>query len=1001
MQHRTGHDSMEARFAAAAPVLRLLLAVLTLSGATTTVVMAQDPAAPAPVITEVRVLQEGRPVTDPDILSLVETKAGQPFSMVDVRESRTHLDGLGRFEVEVTSEDAPGGVRVAYNLTPLRPIDRIEFRGNLRLSEGSLRAAVRERLGATMLVSRVDAAVGVLRQRYRDKGYANVQIDPRIVPRTDPDRSTLLLAIDAGAQSIVKDVQLHQDDAPGVLVGLPDVPKGKPYDAERIRQTIDKYVEAMRKNGYYEARADHSPEFQPDGVVVQVDVHRGSRVRVVFTGDELSRSEQQRLVPIRAEGTVSEDLLENSTRDIEQYLREHGYKDARAPHTRRENEGELTITFDVMRGPKYVIGDVMLTGRTALSESALRETLPLLKAGEPFVESVGDAVAEAIKYEYFDRGFVRMTIKPSYDSQAPENPADPRRVRIVYAVDEGAQVIVHSIAFAGNAQVSSEDLKMLLKDKGASEGSPLSNVKLEAGRLAVDAHYKDLGFATMRSERPTIGFSGDAADVLITLVEGTQVFVDRIIIDGNERTSRKTIENELRLSPGAPLGATNRLQSETNLRALGLFRRVRVEEKRHQNDDRVDVVVRVEEAPRTTLGYGGGLEVTSRLRAAEEGGVAEERLEYVPRGFIEIGRRGMGGKNRSVNLFTRLSATTKDTVVSQGTVNVVNSDYGINEYRVLGTFREPKVFGTPAQALFTAIAEQAIRPSYSFVTQEARAEVGGNVAAHYNASVRYSLKNTKLLYVDPNLKDQEKPLIDRLFPQVRLSKVAGTVIRNTRDNDLDPATGTFLSADAEVAPRVLGSEVGYLKTLMQLSWYRALPTQRRMVVALRGVIGAAHGFPRLAPLLDADGNPVILPDGSTELERVQDIPASERFFAGGSTTHRGFSVDRLGQRSTFTPGGFPTGGDGELLLNSEIRVSLFKAIAGVAFLDLGNIYKSASDISFADVRPAVGGGVHVRTPFGPIRVEVGVNLDRRPITLTDPDKLEQRYLLHISLGPAF
>src|SRR6185436_1486372 len=111
-----------------------------------------------------------------------------------------------------------------------------------------------------------------------------------------------------------------------------------------------------------------------------------------------------------------------------------------------ENEGELTITFDVMRGPKYVIGDVTLTGRTALSETALRETLLLLKAGEPFVESVGDAVGEAIKYEYFDRGFVRMTIKPSYDSQVPENPADPRRVRIVYAVDVGAQVIVHSIA---------------------------------------------------------------------------------------------------------------------------------------------------------------------------------------------------------------------------------------------------------------------------------------------------------------------------------------------------------------------------------------------------------------------------------------------------------------------------------------------------------------------------------------------------------------------------
>jgi len=783
-----------------------------------------------------------------------------------------------------------------------------------------------------------------------------------------------------------------------VLVGLPDVPKGKPYDADRIRQTLDKYVEAMRKNGYYEARADHTPEFQAGGVVVQVDVHRGSRVRVVFTGDELSRSEQERLVPIRAEATVSDDLLENSTRDIEQYLREHGYRDARAPHSRRDSEGELTITFDVMRGPKYVIDDVTLTGRNAVGESDLRETLLLLKAGAPFVESVGEAVAAAIRLQYLDRGFVNMTIKSSYPTQAPENPADPRRVRIVYAVAEGAPVNVSSITFVGNTSVSSEQLKMLLKDKGTSEGAPLSGVKLEAGRLAVDAHYKDLGFATMRSEEPSVGISGDAAKVTITLVEGMQVFVDRIIIDGNERTSRTTIERELRLYPGAPLGATARLQSETNLRALGLFRRVRVEEKRHQNDDLVDVVVRVEEAPRTTLGYGGGLEVTSRLHAAEDGGVAEERLEYVPRGFIEIGRRGMGGKNRAVNLFTRLSATTKDTVVAPG---VVNSDYGINEYRVLGTFREPKVFGTPAQALFTAIAEQAIRPSYSFVTQEARAEVGGNVATHYNASVRYALKNTKLLYVDPNLTEEEKPLIDRLFPQVRLSKVAGTVIRNTRDNDLDPSSGTFLSADAEVAARALGSEVGYLKSLMQLSWYRKLPTSRRMVVAFRGVIGAAHGFPRLAPLLDADGNPIVLPDGSTEVELVQDIPASERFFAGGSTTHRGFSVDRLGQPSTFTPGGFPTGGDGEVLLNSEIRVSLFKAIAGVAFLDLGNIYKTAADISFADLRPAVGGGVHVRTPFGPIRVEVGVNLDRREITPLSPGNLEQGYVLHISLGPAF
>src|SRR5436190_1043407 len=91
-----------------------------------------------------------------------------------------------------------------------------------------------------------------------------------------------------------------------------------------------------------------------------------------------------------------------------------------------------------------------------------------------------------------------------------------------------------------------------------------------------------------------------------------------------------------------------------------------------------DVLVAVEESPATTIGYGGGLEVGQRVRTSEDtGGTAEERLEIAPRAFFEVGRRNLFGKNRSVNLFTRLSLRPSDTTPNPLTNT---SGYGFSEY---------------------------------------------------------------------------------------------------------------------------------------------------------------------------------------------------------------------------------------------------------------------------------------------------------------------------------
>ena len=112
------------------------------------------------------------------------------------------------------------------------------------------------------------------------------------------------------------------------------------------------------------------------------------------------------------------------------------------------------------------------------------------------------------------------------------------------------------------------------------------------------------------------------------------------------------------------------------------------------------MLVQVEEAPPTTIGYGGGVEGGTRLRPTGDGGQAEERFEVAPRGFFEIGRRNLWGKNRSVNLFTRVSLRSRDIVLSDDGIRLeqpaASSGYGFNEYRVVGTYREPRVFNTPA-----------------------------------------------------------------------------------------------------------------------------------------------------------------------------------------------------------------------------------------------------------------------------------------------------------------
>ena len=287
---------------------------------------------------------------------------------------------------------------------------------------------------------------------------------------------------------------------------------------------------------------------------------------------------------------------------------------------------------------------------------------------------------------------------------------------------------------------------------------------MAAARDRLDLEYRNRGFESVAIEpHATLADDGTAADVTIQVVEGQQAMVDRVIVVGNRRTSTATIERELLLKPGQPLGYSARIESQQRLAALGLFRRVTITDLQREGEPRRDVVVRVEEAPPTTIGYGGGIEGGTRLRPTGPEGVAEEHVEFAPRGFFEVGRSNLWGKNRSINLFTRTSLKARDIVLSDSGIRLESpapgSGYGLNEYRVFGTYREPRVFGLPADMLVTGILDQAIRSSFNFRTRVVRAELGGRPRRGYSIAGRYSFEHTQLF--DERFTDSQKPQIGR------------------------------------------------------------------------------------------------------------------------------------------------------------------------------------------------------------------------------------------------
>lgn len=940
-------------------------------------------------ITAVRFELEGQPLDNSSLIALLEVRIGAPLAEGDVRESLAHLRGLGRYESVTVSAQADGqGVALLFALVPVHPLDRLEFKGTTGLDGRSLERAVLEQVGGRLATITAEAAVDAVRRVLADEGFFRPTVTSAWERTHVLHRSTLVVTVDAGPRQRIGEISvggespLQRDE---VLRAL-DISGGAPYRRRAIEDALRSVAEGLRARRYYEASASHFATGEGEVVNLTVNVEAGPIFDIIVTGDELPEGGVDQWIPIRRENSADDDLLEDSALRIKWALQGEGYWRANVD-VRREEEpasDRVVVRVTVSRGRRYVLRDVVIRGNTHFTTDDARVRLDL-KVGEAFREDIVRARTQALLSDYANAGFA-ADAELDYEDVASTRADGFGEVIVHLTIEEGPARTVAAIVVAGAEKIPEAAVRQVIRSQA---GQPLRDLVVRQDRDSVETLYRNAGFqaATVR-----VDLTGEPNfTATFTIVEGRQTIVDHVIVNGNSRVHTDTILREVTLKPGEPYGQAARSETLRRLNEMAIFRRVSiVAGPAPSGDERVDVVILVEESPATTIGYGGGLEFGRTPRTVESG--VEDRFEFAPRGFFEVGRRNLFGGNRSINLFSRLSLRPRN---EPDDPERDGRGFGVSEYRVTGSYREARAWRTNTDVVVSTSVERAIRTSFTYVRRGVNAEALRRLTPRTSLFARYALDSTRLF--DTRISEEDQPLIDRLFPQIRLSSFSAGVVWDRRDNILDPTAGGWLSIDAELAAQSIGSEVGFAKTFMQATGFKRITRVGRVVLAGRVQVGMARGFERQVVQQDVDGLPINGPDGQPLTAIVADLPAGRRFFAGGSTSVRGFQQDRLGVPAILNAAGLSNGGNGLVIMNAEVRTRVFSTVSLVGFMDGGNVFKRVGDIRPGDFRGSAGMGIRYRSPLGPLRLDLGFKLDKRFAA----GKRERGWEFHLSIGEAF
>jgi outer membrane protein insertion porin family len=1022
---------------------RGIVALALLTGAAPTHAQTPQHTSPAGIAKEelnvvaIRIVKEDGQVLS-DASSGIAVEMGKPLDQKKIAESLRALYRTGDYgDLKAVATPITDGVRLDFVVKENLFFNQVRIEGlTAPPSEASAAAAMQIALGQTYRQATLNESLERLRETLHDEGLYQAEVSAEMLPHPETHQMDIVVHIKSGPRARVGLIQLKNgtEYRDKEILSRLKMKLGTAVTSAKLQRGTDRIRKYLVKKGHLSGRAAvrrGSYDSVKNTIPLELEVTEGPSIKITVTGAKFSGGELKKLIPVYQEGAVDPDLLEEGKRNIRERLERQGYFDADVNYTTQTHEGksvrggapgsEEIITYRIERGDRHKLVGIEITGNKYFDDDLLRSRLQIFggafaSAGR-FSRRLVDSDAQSMRDLYQANGFLDAKVEAHVEDNYKGKEGD---VFISFKIEEGKQTRVASLSIEGIHAFKEDELLAVI---GSTPGQPYSDFGVTTDRDNILAMFFNEGFPdaafTSTAERVSASPAGQNAEaggsaappketekkeqkekeskpaieqaeavrLVYRIQEGPQTRVRRVLIGGYKHTRWGVIHREVHIKVKEPLREGDVVESQRRLYNLGVFNRVTVEPQNpNGTNPEKDIAVLVEEAKRYTLAYGGGFEVQ---RLASTTSPTGAQIQAAPRGILELSKLNLTGRGDSLSFKLRGSTL-------QG--------------RALLGYSAPNTFANPHFSFqATAFAEKTRDiNTFTEVRYEGSVQLTHQVTRLTTLLYRYAFRQVRV----SNLKilSEEVPLFNQ---PTLVSQFGVTWFRDSRDNPADASKGSFNSADFSDADTNVGSSASFLRFFFQNSTY--YPIKRRFSFARStrlGILVPYHGTVSLAFPPPAPGQciPGTAPPASTPTI----IPLPERFFAGGGTSLRGFALNQAGPRDACT--GFPVGGQAMLILNQEFRFPMRlpfvgTSLGGAIFYDGGNVYSRLSRISFRSMLPAptfklgptnlpvcdtnctnelnyfahtVGLGLRYKTPVGPIRIDLGYQLNRPSFVIPVP-----------------
>ena len=578
------------------------------------------------------------------------------------------------------------------------------------------------------------------------------------------------------------------------------------------------------------------------------------------------------------------------------------------------------------------VRQITFQGNTHFSSGTLRKLMatqqrplfPPWRRGEPYNPPTLDADLLRLKKHYFDHGFLETSVRVD----ELQEDAEKQTVRIVIAIDEGPRTLVTAVTLEGTIPPALPPAAALLEALPLRPKQPINKEDFDRSKALLLTRLHDAGYARAQViPRTEVDSEQHTAAVTFTLAPGSETAFGRIAIKGAQQVEEQAIRHQLTIHEGQRASDKDLAASADAIYSLGMFQAVTPRALNPEAaDEPLDVEFEVLERKPHALQFSVGYSTTEGFRAQ-----------------AEWTHRNLFAGAQQLTLLTRYSS-----IEQRGEVRL-RLPYFLAERtaftQTLFALNEPGT-GFSAGGGVIGVSGGA-HPAFGLLSvgTESRVEhrftktLSGVVGLSFS---RNEFRNVNLAAL--TAAEQEIAQDNTLFVQFAEAQY------NTSDSLLNPTHGTVLRGRIDNSTTALISDVSFVKLVLEARHY--LPLSQRLLLATRLKLGGIEPY-----------------GASTE------VPFNVRFFAGGPGSVRGFELNRLGPVNSE---GDPIGGMSLIEGSVELRFPLFGDFGAVLFVDFGNVFASSFTYRLGDLRYAVGPGLRYNTPVGPLRLDVGVIVDRRP-----------------------